>query len=136
MKESIKQDKHGNKLKIDMNGNIALKVSGSNRIRDIGKVFVVDEEIKTYRKIVKKKHIMYTGDAWGINYEVLSMLPDDAVVRFVYPEGNKVYELTKKEIVETYGYYSHFKQQGFELQMFVARKDWNIRPFIGGKAGE
>ena len=113
-------DKWGNKLTVDDFG-IHLDIRGAKYRR---KIFAFRSGGVV--KHIKKNHIMnhlMSGKMIGFNYEALKLLSNMRVkVIWVlnYPEKIKG-KVTIKELLET-GEFLHFKQTGFERQIFYPLK--------------
>lgn len=75
------------------------------------------------KNVWMSRHFFRLGREWGIDYFMLSQIPDDATVVLHEMENDDWYWLTKKEIMEKgkemLGY------SGYGLQRMVRVEDWN-----------
>jgi hypothetical protein len=122
-------DAVGNKIFLLRSGdnkyNIFL-VLNRDKTLNIGKIEIDRKSHKkTLIKKVNSKHIFNKNDSWGINLSSLHFLQEDDLVSLEYSEGNKHYELTKKQILDK-GSFLWFKSTGFEKQIFVPRNEWTL----------
>ena len=113
-------DKFGNFLTIMENGNVFLKLIGMKGKSILGRrIGFIDREKKIFiapRK--REKHLMRKFNAYGFNDRLLRsaksfthILLQDEYGEYLFPVAD----------LFTYGKcYLHFKQQGFELQIFLA----------------
>lgn len=116
----ILTDNYDNQILVSDLGAVILKLK-DNRPRNIGTIY--NNELIGIRKL---DHVFRKNDSWGINEAVINkLLKENDNVVIQCPEEKKVYTLTVKEIKEK-GKYLFFKQQEFEKQIFVPRKEWRI----------
>jgi hypothetical protein len=111
-----KNDKMGNRLIIEGNGNITLKLASESKDRKIGN-FLKSEGNTVYFKRAHVKNIFNKTNAWGLHWELLgSLRPYD----FINIKDNFgcSYWITVKDAKE-HGDFLHFKGEGFEKQLFV-----------------
>lgn len=116
-------DAQGNKLHL-VNGSLYLLINGETK-----KIGTISTDKETGKKVLVKKcntnHIFRKNDSWGINLNSLNFLGNDDIVRITYSQESETYELTKKQLLEK-GDFLWFKEIGFEKQIFVPRRNWNI----------
>ena len=107
--------------------SIGLKLVSETRTRDLGKI--MENRVKRdgsliYKKHVNEKNIFRKTNSWGIDYQVLSSLPDTATLEFKSP--TKLYKISAPD-ARQHGSFLHFKNQGFEKQIFVPLSYWDIK---------
>ncbi len=112
----------GNNLQISRKGAIKL-ILPNGRCRNIGKL-EVKNGITIYFKRVSPRYIFKKTNAWGINWQILSRLPNDAVIMLKCTNGI-MYSIYAYH-ARLYGEFLHFKNKGFELQYFIPLKYWKI----------
>ncbi len=80
-----------------------------------------------YKEVLLSKHLFRVLDAWGIDSQTLSSLPNKTKIEIHEQEENKVYRSTKEEFIE-HGQYYHFKEPRTDhrVQLFLPRKCFRI----------
>jgi len=121
----------GDSFKISMkNGilKIGLKLHSEKAARDIGSVRLDNKTLMVKRD--KSKHLFKKNESYGFNeylirngktFEQIMLTDDDGV--YLFP----------KELILEKGEYLHFKQEGFERQLFLPLsliKQHQIHPII------
>lgn len=80
------------------------------------------------KNIRRSRHLFRIGNEWGIDYQMLEAIPDDATIVLHEIENDDWYWLTKKDILEKgkemLGY------SGYGLQRMVKLEDWNTLSMI------
>jgi hypothetical protein len=120
----VQEDKSGNQLFmrvfIDENGkeqsaNIHLKLKDEARYRFIGNYYFYNNTM--YLKRSSQKHYHYATKSYGFNYTLIND-PQLAIKWIVVKIDDVVYRFPKS-LLDDFGTYLQFKQQGFELQRFL-----------------
>ena len=120
-----KEDNAGNTLylrvwsdenKVDVGGSIFLKLKSESKKRNLGNLIVNDRSFHIIRE--SGKHYHYVSKSYGFNWNIIN----DAdlgikTIHLVVDKKDKY--IIPKTILETYGKFLNFKQQGFELQKFL-----------------
>lgn len=120
-----KEDNAGNTLylrvwsdenKVDVGGSIFLKLKSENKKRNLGNLIVNDRSFHIIRD--SGKHYHYISKSYGFNWNIIN----DAdlgikTIHLVVDKKDKY--IIPKSVLETYGKFLNFKQQGFELQKFL-----------------
>jgi hypothetical protein len=120
-----KEDNAGNTLylrvwsdenKVDVGGSIFLKLKSESKKRNLGNLIVNDRSFHIIRD--SGKHYHYVSKSYGFNWNIIN----DAdlgikTIHLVVDKKDKY--IIPKSILETYGKFLNFKQQGFELQKFL-----------------
>ena len=116
-------DKNGNFLTIMMSGNVFLRLgSKQQRERRIG---YIDRAKKTF--VVERKrerHLFHKMNAYGFNEHFLKKSKSFDKVLLNDDYGS--YEIPVSDILSQGKNYLHFKQKGFELQIFVPIEILNL----------
>ena len=120
-----KSDNFGNDLYLrvfsdennkDVGASIYLKLKSENKRRNIGTLFFNDRSLHVIRD--SGKHYHYVSKSYGFNWNIID---DDFLniksVHLVVDKSERY--IIPKSIMETYGKFLNFKQQGFELQKFL-----------------
>lgn len=120
-----KSDNFGNDLYLrvfsdennkDVGASIYLKLKSENKRRNIGTLFFNDRSLYVIRD--SGKHYHYVSKSYGFNWNIID---DDFLniksVHLVVDKSERY--IIPKSIMETYGKFLNFKQQGFELQKFL-----------------
>jgi len=120
-----KSDNFGNDLylrvfsdenKKDVGGSIFLKLKSENKKRNLGYVYFYDRSFHVLRD--SSKHFHYKTKSYGFNWNIID--DADLCIKSVYLVIDKKERyIIPKSILETYGRFLNFKQQGFELQKFL-----------------
>jgi hypothetical protein len=95
--------------------NIHLKLKGEDRQRFIGNYHFDNKTM--YLKRNSTKHYHYATKSYGFNYTLLND-PHLDIKWVVVKIDDMVYRFPKT-MLDSYGTYLQFKQQGFELQRFL-----------------
>lgn len=106
-------DKNSNTL-IAENNSISLKIKGQSRVR---KLFDINKEkdfIYTRRK--REKHLLHKANAYGFNWDVLQSA--EIVNNVLLQDEKGMYLIPIRKILDD-GQFLHFKQQQYELQIFL-----------------
>jgi hypothetical protein len=120
-----KEDNAGNTLylrvwsdenKVDVGGSIFLKLKSESKKRNLGNLIVNDRSFHIIRD--SGKHYHYISKSYGFNWNIIN----DAdlgikTIHLVVDKKDKY--IIPKSVLETYGKFLNFKQQGFELQKFL-----------------
>ena len=120
-----KSDNFGNDLYLrvfsdennkDVGASIYLKLKSENKRRNIGTLFFNDRSLHVIRD--SGKHYHYISKSYGFNWNIID---DDFLniksVHLVVDKSERY--IIPKSVMETYGKFLNFKQQGFELQKFL-----------------
>lgn len=105
-----KRDSLGNFWYIDEN-SVYLKLAKESKARFIG--FKLDNKITIFRD--RKKHVLNVNNSYGFNIEIFKSLNIEQIVLF---EDKKIFNFTL-HFLEQAGEYLHFKETGFEKQIFL-----------------
>jgi hypothetical protein len=120
-----KEDNAGNTLylrvwsdenKLDVGGSIFLKLKSESKKRNLGNLIVSDRSFHIIRD--SGRHYHYKSKSYGFNWNIIN----DAdlgikTIHLVVDKKDKY--IIPKTILDTYGKFLNFKQQGFELQKFL-----------------
>lgn len=127
MKEQLfcQDDKIGNRLFLrvfiddetneKVSANIHLKLKDENKKRLIGNYYFHEKTI--YVKRTSEKHYHRATKSYGFNYLVVNDPYLD--IKWVVADIDGVKYRFPKSMIDNYGSYLHFMQQGFELQKFL-----------------
>ncbi len=110
------EDKEGNVL-YRQNNTIKLHLKSEPHPRKIGKI---DEENK--QLIIERdstKHLFEKINGYGFNYELLSSATKFEYIKLIITDKKTSY-LIPLNIILTKGQFMNFKQQGFEIQIFLS----------------
>lgn len=108
-------DKFGNAIVIMMSGNVILKLASETKQRRLG---YIDRNKKTL--IVKRKrdkHLHYKSNSYGFNHHILSKAKTFDTILLEDEFGK--YKFPVSKVMEHGRTHLQFKQQGFELQIFM-----------------
>ena len=120
----VQEDQSGNQLYMRVfidetntqrSANIHLKLKGEDRQRFIGNYNFDNKTM--YLKRNSTKHYHYATKSYGFNYTLLND-PHLDINWIVVKIDDMVYRFPKT-MLDSYGTYLQFKQQGFELQRFL-----------------
>ena len=123
----MRTDKFGNRLIVErskfhsqMYIDLYLKLPAEKYRRGIGRINVNSRQLHLHRSV--QKHLLNKANAYGFNHYILSegTLFDDVVIH--EEETSRIY-LVNKQFLLNEGMFLHFKQQGFERQIF-ATLEW------------
>ena len=108
-----REDMHGNKIIV--NGlDVILQLSGGER-RKIAFIDSVGKQLVMYHN--SQKHLMRKINGYGFNEQILKFSTTSKYVLLILDgrsqKKNRMQEVKKE------GQYLNFKQQGFELQLFI-----------------
>lgn len=127
MKEQLfcQDDKIGNRLFLrvfiddetneKVSANIHLKLKDENKKRLIGNYYFHEKTI--YVKRTSEKHYHRATKSYGFNYLVVNDPYLD--IKWIVADIDGVKYRFPKSMIDNYGSYLHFMQQGFELQKFL-----------------
>lgn len=116
--DSISQqvpDKFGNALMIMNSGNVFLKLAKEKRNRKLGfidrgkKIFFINRK--------RAKHLFRKSNAYGFNHHLLSKSKSFDTISLKDEFGE--YEFPVSKVMQHGKTHLHFKEQGFELQLFL-----------------
>lgn len=115
---AILTSKEGHRFEVDEKDGflyITLHLKGSKRGRAIGRVRLADRVLEVERK--RSKHLMNKANAYGFNEYVIR-----AAKKFDRIELQDEYGtyLFPRQLVIDMGKYLHFKEEGFERQLFLS----------------
>lgn len=108
------QDEHGNKIRIEDNGNCFLELATEKRARLIG----IMRNDGVFMK--KATHIFEKLNAFGFCYSLIDHLKPLYII--VYYDGSR-YDLPMEKFKDNMKFLN-FKKQGFERQVFVPLGVW------------
>lgn len=109
-------DENGNVF-VFKKGDFTLKLKSDSYTKKIGKMVEVDGVMKYTKNYDSTKHIYRKDNSLGICNDVLKMLPDSAILRFI--EDYEIIREIQVENANKVGSYKFFKQHGFEKQFFI-----------------
>lgn len=120
-----KEDNAGNTLylriwsdenKLDVGGSIFLKLRSESKKRNLGNLILKDRSFHIIRD--SGKHYHYVSKSYGFNWNIIN--DADLGIKSIHLIiDRKDKYVIPKSILETYGKFLNFKQQGFELQKFL-----------------
>lgn len=113
MSDWHKEDMHGNKIMVK-DYDVILQLAGGER-RKIAFIDEVGKQLVIHRN--SQKHLMRKINGYGFNEQLLKFAVKSTHILFIL-DGRYKYKIPIKMIQEE-GQYLNFKQQGFELQLFV-----------------
>lgn len=110
-----KPDKHGNSLWIMNSGNVFLKLAKETKKRRLGYIDRGKRIFMVRRK--RATHLFRKINSYGFNHHLISKAKsfDKISLRDEFGE----YEFSVSKVMEHGKTHLHFKQQGFELQIFL-----------------
>lgn len=115
--DSISQqvaDKNGNSLWIMNSGNVYLKLAKEKRKRRLG---FIDRGRKMFNVSRKRaSHLFRKANSYGFNHHLLSKAISFDTISLKDEFGQ--YEFSVKKVMEHGKTHLHFKEKGFELQIF------------------
>lgn len=120
-----KSDNHGNDLymriftdenNVDVGATIFLKLKSESKIRNIGQVFFNDHSFHVLRD--SSKHFHYVSKSYGFNWTIINDADLNIKSVHLIVDRSEKYVIPKS-IIDKFGKFLNFKQQGFELQKFV-----------------
>jgi hypothetical protein len=110
-------DEQGNHFVTKESGNvltICLKLNNETREREIGKVFLKERILEIKRN--REKHLFRKNKSYGFNEHVVKT--GKTFDKIQLSDEQNTY-LFNKELILTKGSYLHFKDLGFEKQLFL-----------------
>lgn len=122
----MRTDKLGNRIIIERSKfhsqqyiELYIKLPSEKFRRSIGLIYVNDAQLHLHRS--KNKHLLIKANSYGINHYVLSngTTFEDVVIH--EEETSKIFMVNKKFLLSS-GIFLHFKEQGFERQIFINRE--------------
>lgn len=93
---------------------ITLHLHGSRKGRNIGRVRLADRTLEVMRN--REKHLMKKGKSYGFNEYVLRTAKTFDKIELQDDYGTYVFP---RQLVLDRGSYLHFKEEGFERQLFL-----------------
>ena len=122
-------DKDGNSTIAHSDGTIFLALASDSvkkKNRNIGKLVITPKNQRIhYKKSAKEENRFRKNDSWGLHWDIVSRLDDEAYIGVRSELGMyKIKAGLAKEYAEVVT--MKFKQQGFELQRFVPIKYWEF----------
>ena len=94
---------------------ITLHLKGKKAGRNIGRVRLVDRILEVERK--RDKHLMYKANAYGFNEYVIRNAKTFDKIELKDEYGTYLFP---RQLIIDMGRYLHFKEEGFEKQMFLS----------------
>lgn len=94
---------------------ITLHLKGSKRGRAIGRVRLADRVLEVERK--REKHLMRKANSYGFNEYVLRQAKTFDKIELKDDYGTYLFS---RQLVIDMGKYLHFKEEGFEKQLFLS----------------
>jgi len=122
----MRTDKFGNKLIVERSKvysqiyiDLYLKLPNEKHRRHIATINTNSMQMHLHRS--RDKHLLYKANAYGINHYILSegTTFEDVVIH--EEETSKIYMVNKKFLLSS-AFFLHFKEQGFERQIFINRE--------------
>ena len=118
MKITTLQDKDGNAILVrkctPTQIKISLKLAKENRERNVGELNPLNKIFYVKRK--RNKHLHYKSNSYGFNHYILSNAKRFEDVLLTDEMGE--YKIPTSHIL-SFGKFLFFKQQGFEVQIFL-----------------
>jgi hypothetical protein len=121
----LNEDPQGNKVYLrvfydetntSQNAVIHLRLKGENRPRQLGTLIFSTRTFFCKRN--STKHYHYKTKGYGFNWTILND-PHLSIEKIHMVLDEKEHFIFEKSLIETYGKFLNFKQQGFELQRFM-----------------
>jgi len=103
---------------------LAQKNSKNKRKRTIGEVATIVDGRHMVKLRRKNEHVFLKADAWGLNWMLIDNLPLNTPIMIHNTDTGRRYYLTVEEIKAKKDYLL-FKEQGYELQVFIPLDQWN-----------
>jgi len=94
---------------------ITLHLKGKKAARNIGRVRLADRVLEVSRK--REKHLMLKANAYGFNEYVLREAKKFDRIELTDEYGTYLFS---RQLVLDMGRYLHFKEEGFERQLFLS----------------
>lgn len=114
--DTIISDNLGNNIIISDGGkNISLKLKAESKKREIGTINLEERYLQVKR--IKSKHLFRKTNSYGFNHYILSNAKKFDKVMISDDDGRWLIPI--KLILEK-GHFLHFKNDGFELQIFLS----------------
>ena len=104
-------DEENNKV----SANIHLKLVGESHQRLIGNYYFHEKTLYVKRK--SAKHLYRASNSYGFNYNIINDPYLD--IKWIVADIDDERYRFPKTMIDQYGTYLHFKQEGFELQRFL-----------------
>jgi hypothetical protein len=127
-------DKDGNYFVVKPSHNcltIYLHLANENKQREIGVVYTVSKVFHIRRN--PEKHIFKKNQSYGFNEYVIKTAKKFDKIHLLEEGENGNQYLFPKDFVLEKGSYLHFKNEGFEKQLFVTLKDlepYKVKPLM------
>lgn len=115
---AILTSKEGHRFEADERDGfiyITLHLKGKKAARNIGRVRLADRVLEVTRK--RDKHLMRKANAYGFNEYVLREAKRFDKIELTDEYGTYLFS---RQLVLDMGRYLHFKEEGFEKQMFLS----------------
>jgi hypothetical protein len=94
---------------------ITLHLRGKKAGRNIGRVRLADRVLEVARK--REKHLMLKANAYGFNEYVMRTAKKFDTIELTDEHGTYSFP---RQLVLNMGRYLHFKEEGFEKQLFLS----------------
>ena len=110
-------DEQGNHFVTRESGNvltICLKLNNETREREIGKVYLKERILEIKRN--REKHLFRKNKSYGFNEHVIKTGKTFDKIQLSDEQNTYLFQ---KELILTKGSYLHFKDLGFERQLFL-----------------
>ena len=110
-------DEQGNHFVTRESGNvltICLKLNNETREREIGKVYLKERILEIKRN--REKHLFRKNKSYGFNEHVIKTGKTFDKIQLSDEQNTYLFQ---KELILTKGSYLHFKDLGFEKQLFL-----------------
>lgn len=110
-------DEQGNHFVTRESGNvltICLKLNNETREREIGKVYLKERILEIKRN--REKHLFRKNKSYGFNEHVVKTGKTFDKIQLSDEQNTYLFQ---KELILTKGSYLHFKDLGFERQLFL-----------------
>jgi len=111
---AVIEDKQGNRL-IRKKTTMHLALKGAKSLREIGRINFNARTMSTYRS--RTKHLHRQSNSYGFNhYLIKNAVTFDSVL---LKDEYGMYRISCEVILKD-GFFLYFKQEGFELQIFLS----------------
>lgn len=122
-------DAFGNKMVSNVTtGRLDLFLESNDRM--VGRIKKSQSSGKIYYHksgLKRKEHLFRKNQSWGINNCIVEALPSGSMLLVDSDCGR--YQITVED-ARAYGEFLLFKQQGFELQLFIPLSRWKQSPAV------
>ena len=109
-------------LKVHYEDNVAmgcsvyLKLKSEERQRKLGNIYFFDRSFHVTRD--SSKHFHYKTKSYGFNWTIINDAELNIKIVHLIVDKKEKY-IIPKTVLDTYGIFLNFKEQGFELQKFL-----------------